>query len=70
MTRLTERKMKSHKVKLENKKSIPEMVKKVSRATMSKVCYDGKLTAKVWQFMWLLDRALPGETVDEWGTAA
>ena len=48
MTRLTERKMKSHKVKLENKKSIPEMVKKVSRATMSKACYDGKLTAKVW----------------------
>ena len=59
--------MAQRKMKSEEEKSIREMADEVTRATMRKVCRDGKLTPQGRSLAKLLDRALPDDKVDEWG---
>lgn len=59
--------MAQRKVKSEEEKSIREMTEEVTRATMRKVCRDGKLTPQGRRIAKLMDRIMPSEKVDEWG---
>lgn len=59
--------MKRCKTKTGNEKSIPETAEEVTRATMRKVCRDGKLTPQGRRIAKLMDRIMPDEKVDEWG---
>ena len=51
----------------ESSQSIPKMADDVTREEMRQMYRDGKLTAYGRRMSKFLERALPGEKVDEWG---
>lgn len=55
------------KAKAEDEKSIPETADEMTRATMRKVCRDGKLTPQGRSLAKLMDRIMPADKVNEWG---
>lgn len=55
------------KAKAEDEKSIPETADEMTRATMRKMCRDGKLTPQGRSLAKLMDRIMPADKVDEWG---
>ena len=59
--------MARRKAKTEGEKSSRETADEVTRATMRKVCRDGKLTPQGRRIAKLMDRIMPSDKVDEWG---